>query len=374
MNYFPRQLLDADAMRADQDYFISKSRCHNRYLHGWGVVCGLKVTAAATDELPWRIVVEPGYALSPYGDEIYVGERVYVDLARCGPGAVTDPCGPDLLHPGRSGTGGELFLAIKYAECVAKPVQVMPAGCACEEEACEYSRIRDSFQIECLTELPPSHEPQPESPNLCDFIEGKLLPRCPPCPSDPWVVLAHVTLPESSDSNIPDLDIDNFIRRQVFSTAVLQEQLIACCCKGELNADLAIAELTTKVGGGEGVQTVEYFITAINNGPSAAKEIVLTSSVNIETGTISLLSADGFKSDPGKWTKQAVAQDGQSAEFKADIGDLEPEEVAKLKFLVKLRGDAFSVKNAVHVESLVTKDPVDNNNDSEVTTPFGIFG
>jgi hypothetical protein len=106
----------------------------------------------------------------------------------------------------------------------------MPAGCACEEEACEYSRIRDSFQIECLTELPPSHEPQPGSPNLCDFIEGKLLPRCPPCPSDPWVVLAHVTLPESPAGNIADSNIDNFVRRQVFSIAILQEQLIACCC------------------------------------------------------------------------------------------------------------------------------------------------
>jgi hypothetical protein len=108
----------------------------------------------------------------------------------------------------------------------------MPAGCACEEEACEYSRIRDSFQIECLVELPPSHQPKPSDPLLCDLINGKRLPQCPPCPAEPWVVLAKVTLPESLSIDITDSKIDNItFRRQIYSTALLQEQLIACCCR-----------------------------------------------------------------------------------------------------------------------------------------------
>jgi hypothetical protein len=122
-------------------------------------------------------------------------------------------------------------VAIKYAECLARPVRAMPAGCACEEEACEYSRIRDSFQIECLTELPPSHQPPP-GPSLCDLIAGKQLPLCPPCPAEPWVVLAEVTLPASPSTQINDSGIDNItVRRQIYSTAILQEQLIACCCR-----------------------------------------------------------------------------------------------------------------------------------------------
>jgi len=43
VNYFPRQLLTADDMTADQQYFLNKLRRHNRYLHGWGVVCGLEI-------------------------------------------------------------------------------------------------------------------------------------------------------------------------------------------------------------------------------------------------------------------------------------------------------------------------------------------
>jgi hypothetical protein len=232
VHYFQRQLLTADDLTADQEYFREKLRRHNRYLHGWGTVCGLEVVAAPTGEIPWRVQVTPGYALGPWGDEIYVGEPVHIDLARCGPGAVTDPCEPDLLHTGGSALGPTLFLAIKYAECLAKPVRALPAGCACEEEACEYSRIRDSFQIECLAELPPSHQPKPPDPLLCDLINGKRLPPCPPCPVEPWVVLAQVALPASPSTDITDSSIDNItFRRQIYSTAVLQAQLIACCCR-----------------------------------------------------------------------------------------------------------------------------------------------
>ena len=232
VRYFPRQLLTADDLTQDQMYFMDKLRRHNRYLHGWGTVCGLEVVAAPTEGIPWRVRITPGYALGPWGDEIYVGEPVHIDLAHCGPGAVTDPCEPDLLHTGGSALGPTLFLAIKYAECLAQPVHAMPAGCACEEEACEYSRIRDSFQIECLAELPPSHQPRPPDPLLCDLINGKRLPQCPPCPAEPWVVLAQVTLPASPSTQITDSGIDNItFRRQIYSTAVLQEQLIACCCR-----------------------------------------------------------------------------------------------------------------------------------------------
>jgi hypothetical protein len=232
VRYFPRQLLTADDMVTDQEYPREKMRRHNRYLHGWGTVCGLEVVAASTGDMPWRVKVTPGYALGPEGDEIYVGEPVHIDLARCGSGAVTDPCEPDLLHTGGSAIGPTLFLAVKYAECVAQPVRAMPAGCACGEEACEYSRIRDSFQIECLAELPPSHQPRPPEPLLCDLINGHRLPACPPRPAEPWVVLAQVTLPASPSTQVTDSSIDNItVRRQIYSTAVLQEQLIACCCK-----------------------------------------------------------------------------------------------------------------------------------------------
>jgi hypothetical protein len=41
--YFAGQLLSEVDLRDEQAYQIAKQRLHNRYLHGYGVVCGLQV-------------------------------------------------------------------------------------------------------------------------------------------------------------------------------------------------------------------------------------------------------------------------------------------------------------------------------------------
>ena len=41
--YYSRQLMTADDMTVDQEYFQEKQRRHNRFLHGWGIVCGLDI-------------------------------------------------------------------------------------------------------------------------------------------------------------------------------------------------------------------------------------------------------------------------------------------------------------------------------------------
>jgi hypothetical protein len=234
VKYFPRQLLTADDMTADQDYFRNKMRRHNRYLHGWGVVCGIEVTVAPVAKAPWRIQIGAGYALGPYGDEIHIPEPVLLDLAQCGAGGETDPCDPgSLLRGFPAKSGAKLFVAVRYEECYTRPVRVAPGGCGCQETSCEPSRVRETFQIECLAELPASHQPASHGASLCDLVSGRALAPCPPCPADPWVVLAQVALPDSSQIALKQQQIDQFVRRQLFSTAVIQEQVIQCCCTGQ---------------------------------------------------------------------------------------------------------------------------------------------
>jgi hypothetical protein len=280
VNYFPRQLLTADDMFADQEYFMLKLRRHNRFLHGWGTVCGLVVTAAPTTDLPWQVQISGGYALGPYGDEIYVAEPVLLDLATCGSGP-TDPCEPNLLlgSGATSSAGATVYVAIQYSECFSRPVRVMPSGCGCDDTACQNSRIRDSFQIQCLSVLPPSYLLAPPISTLCDDINNRQVPDCPPCPSDPWVVLASVVLPASRGIPVGDINVDNIsVRRQIVSTALLQEQLIECCCGPTptptpmpQTADLQIAQafkvITDPASGRAGLQLT---ITVTNNGPSSA--------------------------------------------------------------------------------------------------------
>src|SRR5712692_7954620 len=118
VHYFPRQIMTADDMETECDYFRQKLRRHNLFLHGWGVVCGLEVTAAPIPDQPRRVQVGSGYAIGPFGDEIFVGEPVFLDLAKCGPGDMTDPCEPNIVLSG-PGVSGTIYVVIKYAECLA---------------------------------------------------------------------------------------------------------------------------------------------------------------------------------------------------------------------------------------------------------------
>ncbi|MGI9073246.1 MAG: hypothetical protein ACR2JB_18475 [Bryobacteraceae bacterium] len=293
VNYFPRQLLTVDDMVTERDYMLQKMRRHNRFLHGWGVVCGLIVTAAPTAELPWRVQISGGYALGPYGDEIYVVEPSFLDLTKCGPKAMTDPCNPGRLRPAVSGEGGAIYVAIKYAECLSRPVRAMAADCGCDDEPCEYSRIRDSFQITCLKELPPSHKP-PRQPSICDIVSGKVLPTCPPCPESPWVVLAQVKLPASPTSQLANDNIDNRgVRRLLFSVSMIQDQLINCCCGDKSHddpntpppptnpiADVGVAFKESRIITLPGLTAVgsralEFSLVVDNTGPSPATNVVV---------------------------------------------------------------------------------------------------
>jgi hypothetical protein len=232
VKFFQRQLLTVDDMVTDQDYFRQKMRRHNRFLHGWGVVCGLEVTPAPIDGAPLRVRISEGYALGPFGDEIYVGEPVFLDLGKCGPHDKTDPCNPGRAT-GTGFTGGTVYVAIEYAECFAQPIRSLPAGFGCDDDGCEYSRIRDSFDLACLPSMPPIDPPV----SICELLRSRKTAPCPPCPSSPWVVLAAVILPSSTGSSLSssaaggnDLRIDNGVRKNLYRTELLQAQLIECCC------------------------------------------------------------------------------------------------------------------------------------------------
>lgn len=226
VRYFPRQLITADDMRAEQEYFRQKLRMHNRFLHGWGVVCGLEVTPAATRDQPWLVSIGPGYALSPQGDEIYVPNSVELDLAKKRTVEGND-CNLPSHRPAYAPIPtGEVYVAIRYAECEARPMRVHPVGCDCDDSICEYSRIIDSFEIESLSDLPASHSPLPEPEPIKLFQQTDPLP-CKPEISDPWLVLASVKLPDDRGVNIPESAIDDRqFRKILLSTTTIWDQVI----------------------------------------------------------------------------------------------------------------------------------------------------
>jgi hypothetical protein len=82
-HYFTGKLLTADDLRQEQAYERTKHRRHNRLLHGVGIVRGLVV---CLEPRPGggdpTIVVSPGLAISPDGEELVVCEPATLDVCQ----------------------------------------------------------------------------------------------------------------------------------------------------------------------------------------------------------------------------------------------------------------------------------------------------
>jgi hypothetical protein len=215
-NYFAGQLLTERDLRDEQSYFRAKNGQHNRYLHGHGVVCGLRVVPADPARLA-GVVVEPGLALDPWGREIVVPEAVELDLGEQGWG--------EALAAGRPES---LFVVLIYHEQGADllPGPSGPASTGSEEAV--PSRILETFRFE-LRRTPPE-EDDPISLQLCRLVADavrqgigaerfhRLLCEvvsqpCPPCTEEPGVTLARIDLPPRGP--ITKAQIDNCSHRHL---------------------------------------------------------------------------------------------------------------------------------------------------------------
>jgi hypothetical protein len=179
-------------------------------------VCGCSVEPYNPGkDRPWQVRVCPGYLVTPHEDEVIIAEAVNFDLAgdwcqAYDPCAQPSPCPP----PGVRASDGKqiVLLAACYTECNTRPVRAHPVGCACDEAACEYSCIRDSFELVRLLELPEAHRLADEADKRWreDFRqwindESKLpwpVPSCPRTPDDNCVVLARIELPNDRATEI----------------------------------------------------------------------------------------------------------------------------------------------------------------------------
>ncbi len=228
--YFPRQLITPDDMNLEQDYFRDRLRRHNRFLHGWGVVCGAEVCEAVetgsdgtATKKPWTVVIQPGYVLGPYGDEIYIDCPREVDVRTSGVSAVTgdalagadDPwCVP--VRTART-AGGTVYVGVRYQQVATRKVPVHPVGCGCDDSPCEASRWCDGFEICVLDKCPDSRagsaplQMVSASAHGVEAFVGGRSPACPGKVEDDCVVLAKVTFDADGTFVAPDGErpIDN---------------------------------------------------------------------------------------------------------------------------------------------------------------------
>ena len=247
VRYFSGQNITDEDMRGEQEFMLNRMRRHNRFLHGWGVVCGCEVVPMPTEKNPWQVQVCPGYAVAPQGDEIFICECETFDLKiaqqPCDPCPMTwpDPPGAAKLAVNDLQT---VYLAIRYLECAIRPVPVDPAGCGSDELDCEYSRTRETHELKLLWSLPASHaEARKSDAAWADQAKAGIrqarqqalpMPPCPVCTDEPWVVLATIRLPEvqrlpaDGEPQRPHITAGNISlldRRVLYSVTALQVML-----------------------------------------------------------------------------------------------------------------------------------------------------
>jgi len=143
VNYTLGLVLGVDEFQQDQLYHAAGRRGHNRLLHGYGTVWGLRVAAASENGEP-EIQVEPGVAVDPHGREIHVADRMCVKLTRW-----LDRHRPALeaLYPDPAAQPLPLAVVLCHRECPTDTVPVPGEPCRSQDDAMAPSRIRESFEL-----------------------------------------------------------------------------------------------------------------------------------------------------------------------------------------------------------------------------------
>jgi hypothetical protein len=143
LNYFTGQFLAERDFCDEQNYHIGKHRNHNRYLHGWGTVCGLRVVQHPNPACRDRfVIIEPGLAVDCCGREIVVREQVYVDLKE-------KLAKEKLVHAGTESpeSNPALLISLCYTECKTEFVPALYSECGCDEGRCEANRVHEGFEV-----------------------------------------------------------------------------------------------------------------------------------------------------------------------------------------------------------------------------------
>lgn len=138
--FFAGQLISEAELNSEIDYMLAKQRLHNRYLHGVGTVCGLEVVCSNCEG---QVIVKPGYAIDPCGNDIIVCTEQRFDLLKAIKACCdsrkkkckTD-CDPYLPagDPGCTGLEQHWCITITYQEKPTRPTTPLrnqPKSCGC---------------------------------------------------------------------------------------------------------------------------------------------------------------------------------------------------------------------------------------------------
>jgi DNA-binding beta-propeller fold protein YncE len=151
-NYFTGKLLVERDFTDESRFHMEKLRHHEQLLHGWGVVCGLKVKPHPTEACRDRFVcIEPGFAVDCCGHDIIVREEECLDLFAL----------PEIqaLKTQSDTEEHKLQICVRFRECPTEEIPVLYDECGCDDTKCAPNRILESWELGVV--LDPKDEPPP---------------------------------------------------------------------------------------------------------------------------------------------------------------------------------------------------------------------
>jgi hypothetical protein len=181
-NYFCGQLLSDADLHVGLTYIREKNKLYHRTLHGYGVVCGLRLTC--DPDCCGSIRIGEGFAIDNCGNDLVVCQSLPFDVItalKAKDWLITeppeDPC-KDETRP-RCKVKQCFYVTICYDEEEAEFTTPFKTKCGPGAAACEPTRIRETVRfdiLECPPKVPTCLDEIEERINCCTklFTEGPL--------------------------------------------------------------------------------------------------------------------------------------------------------------------------------------------------------
>lgn len=211
VNFTAGMILGVDDFTQEFAYLAGRNRWTMRDAVGFGTLSGLNVRAEKDGDKGWRVMVEPGVAVSQRGQMICVPspQCAYLNqwLAAADVKELTEHIKKENTSPPTSDKLS-LYLVLCYRECPTANVPIPGEPCRNENELTAASRIKDDFSLELRFEPPKQGEENAvrkfvkrlkqveiietgDSTPLKDFLQSlrsELTPASPPADTAPAVL------------------------------------------------------------------------------------------------------------------------------------------------------------------------------------------
>ena len=254
--YFDRQVLRAEDLGLEQAEIDRRRRQLSRFLHGWGVVAGFALDAAAMSSDPERppdeslsgteLRVRAGFAVTPLGTEIFLPEDVVLDEFLCRIPAACRPPGTDCgdidplpEDPDAPAPPIQVHVIAEPASRGTRPLPARPEGCGHPGNALSDSRTCDgiALRVICGPLTPPHDRDRRSCEDAEDWVCGgtQMLQREVAMPptwgrEQDFVVLGSVLVERTEGSRerrITEVSVE--ARRRLLPVDILQRRLECLC-------------------------------------------------------------------------------------------------------------------------------------------------